>query len=125
AEVPITNLYRGVVIPEDQLPIRNVGYTPCFRREAGSWGVHVRGLIRLHQFDKVEIVQICKPEDSYKALDDMCQYVQGLLEILELAIRRLLHCGGAMGFTSVMSFELEVYSGVQLRWLGVISVCNC
>lgn len=124
AEVPITNLYRDVVIPEDQLPIRNVGYTPCFRREAGSWGAHVRGLNRLHQFDKVEIVQICKPEDSYKALDDMCQYVQGLLEKLELPHRRLLLCGGDMGFTSAMTFDMEVYSGAQQRWLEVSSVSN-
>ena len=124
AEVPITNLYRDVVIPEDQLPIRNVGYTPCFRREAGSWGAHVRGLNRLHQFDKVEIVQICKPEDSYKALDDMCLYVQGLLEKLELPHRRLLLCGGDMGFTSAMTFDMEVYSGAQQRWLEVSSVSN-
>lgn len=124
AEVPITNLYRDVVLTEDQLPVKNTGYTPCFRREAGSWGAHVRGLNRLHQFDKVEIVYISKPENSYSALDEMCQYVQGLLEKLELPYRKLLLCGGDMGFTSAMTFDMEVFSGAQQRWLEVSSVSN-
>lgn len=124
AEVPITNLYRDVVVSEDQLPIRNVGYTPCFRREAGSWGAHVRGLNRLHQFDKVEIVHISKPENSYEALEQMCAYVQSLLEKLELPYRKLLLCGGDMGFTSAMTYDMEVFSAAQQRWLEVSSVSN-
>jgi seryl-tRNA synthetase len=124
AEVPITNLYRDVILTEDQLPVKNVGYTPCFRREAGSWGAHVRGLNRLHQFDKVEIVQITKPDDSYTTLEVMCQYVQGLLEKLELPYRKLLLCGGDMGFTSAMTFDMEVYAAAQQRWLEVSSVSN-
>lgn len=124
AEVPITNLYRDLLLTEDELPVRNVGFTPCFRREAGSWGAHVRGLNRLHQFDKVEIVQICKPEDSYEALEQMCAYVQSLLEKLELPYRKLLLCGGDMGFTSAMTFDMEVYSAAQQRWLEVSSVSN-
>ncbi|MBX2944231.1 MAG: serine--tRNA ligase [Cyclobacteriaceae bacterium] len=124
AEVPITNLYRDVILPEDQLPVKNVGYTPCFRREAGSWGAHVRGLNRLHQFDKVEIVQIRKPEESYQALEEMCAYVQGLLEKLELPYRKLLLCGGDMGFNSAMTFDMEVFATAQQRWLEVSSVSN-
>ena len=124
AEVPITNLYRDVMLVEDNLPVRNVGYTPCFRREAGSWGAHVRGLNRLHQFDKVEIVQITKPEDSYDSLDQMCQYVQSLLEKLELPYRKLLLCGGDMGVNSAMTYDMEVYAGAQQRWLEVSSVSN-
>jgi seryl-tRNA synthetase len=124
AEVPITNLYRDVILSEEQLPVKNVGYTPCFRREAGNWGAHVRGLNRLHQFDKVEIVQITKPESSYQTLEDMCAYVQGLLEKLELPYRKLLLCGGDMGFTSAMTYDLEVYSSAQQRWLEVSSVSN-
>jgi seryl-tRNA synthetase len=124
AEVPITNLYRDVILGEDELPIKNVGYTPCFRREAGSWGAHVRGLNRLHQFDKVEIVQIRKPEESYKALDEMCEYVQDLLEMLELPYRKLLLCGGDMGVNSAMTFDMEVFAGAQQRWLEVSSVSN-
>ena len=124
AEVPITNLYRDVIIKEDQLPIRNVGYSQCFRREAGSWGAHVRGLNRLHQFDKVEIVQITKPEDSYKALEEMCSYVEGLLAKLELPYRKLLLCGGDLGFTSAMTFDMEVYSAAQQKWLEVSSISN-
>ncbi|MBS1542771.1 MAG: serine--tRNA ligase [Bacteroidetes bacterium] len=124
AEVPITNLYRDLIINEEELPIKNAGYTPCFRREAGSWGAHVRGLNRLHQFDKVEIVQIMKPEESYQALEDMCSYVQGLLEKLELPYRKLLLCGGDMGFNSAMTFDMEVYSAAQQRWLEVSSVSN-
>lgn len=124
AEVPITNLYRDTILSEPALPVKNVGYTPCFRREAGSWGAHVRGLNRLHQFDKVEIVHITKPEDSYAALDEMCAYVQSLLEKLELPYRKLLLCGGDMGFNSAMTFDMEVYAGAQQRWLEVSSVSN-
>jgi seryl-tRNA synthetase len=124
AEVPITNLYRDVVVNENELPIKNAGYTPCFRREAGSWGAHVRGLNRLHQFDKVEIVQVRKAEESYAALEDMCTYVQGLLEKLELPYRKLLLCGGDMGFNSAMTYDMEVFSAAQQRWLEVSSVSN-
>jgi len=124
AEVPITNIYRDVIIKEEDLPIRNVGYTPCFRREAGSWGAHVRGLNRLHQFDKVEIVQITKPEDSYKALEAMCRYVESLLEKLELPFRKLLLCGGDLGFTAAITYDMEVYSAAQKKWLEVSSVSN-
>jgi len=124
AEVPITNLYRDVILVEDELPIKNVGYTPCFRREAGSWGAHVRGLNRLHQFDKVEIVQISRPEDSYRILDEMSLHVQGLLEKLELPYRKLLLCGGDMGFNSAITYDMEVFSAAQQRWLEVSSVSN-
>jgi seryl-tRNA synthetase len=124
AEVPITNLYRDVILSEDELPIKNVGYTPCFRREAGSWGAHVRGLNRLHQFDKVEIVQVSKPEDSYRILDEMCAHVQRLLEMLELPYRKLLLCGGDMGFNSALTYDMEVFSAAQQRWLEVSSVSN-
>lgn len=124
AEVPITNLYRDMILEEDQLPVKNVGYSLCFRREAGSWGAHVRGLNRLHQFDKVEIVQIRKPEDSYEALEEMCVYVQSLLEKLELPFRKVLLCGGDMGFASAMTYDMEVYSAAQQQWLEVSSVSN-
>jgi seryl-tRNA synthetase len=124
AEVPITNLYRDVIVSEENLPIKNAGYTPCFRREAGSWGAHVRGLNRLHQFDKVEIVQITRPEDSYATLEEMSLHVQGLLEKLELPYRKLLLCGGDMGFNSAMTYDMEVYSAAQQRWLEVSSVSN-
>lgn len=124
AEVPITNLYRDVMLTEDQLPVKNVGYTPCFRREAGSWGAHVRGLNRLHQFDKVEIVQVRKAEESYQTLDEMCAHVQGLLEKLELPYRKLLLCGGDMGFNSAMTYDMEVFAAAQQRWLEVSSVSN-
>jgi seryl-tRNA synthetase len=124
AEVPITNLYRDMMLMEEQLPIKNAGYTPCFRREAGSWGAHVRGLNRLHQFDKVEIVQIRKPEESYRILDEMCAHVQGLLEKLELPYRKLLLCGGDMGVNSAMTFDMEVFAAAQKRWLEVSSVSN-
>lgn len=124
AEVPITNLYRDVMVNEESLPIKNAGYTPCFRREAGSWGAHVRGLNRLHQFDKVEIVQITRPEDSYATLEEMSLHVQGLLEKLELPYRKLLLCGGDMGFNSAMTYDMEVYSAAQQRWLEVSSVSN-
>jgi seryl-tRNA synthetase len=124
AEVPITNMYRDVIVAENQLPVRHVGYTPCFRREAGSWGAHVRGLNRLHQFDKVEIVQIRKAEESYAALDEMSAYVQRLLEKLELPYRKLLLCGGDMGFNSALTYDMEVFSAAQQRWLEVSSVSN-
>lgn len=124
AEVPVTNLYRDVILSEDQLPVKNTAYTPCFRREAGNWGAHVRGLNRLHQFDKVEIVQITTADRSYQALEEMAVYVQGLLEKLELPYRKLLLCGGDMGFTSAMTYDLEVYSAAQKRWLEVSSVSN-
>jgi len=124
AEVPITNLYRDVMLAEENLPVKNAGYTPCFRREAGSWGAHVRGLNRLHQFDKVEIVQIARPEDSYRILDEMCAHVQGLLEKLALPYRKLLLCGGDMGFNSAMTYDMEVFSAAQQRWLEVSSVSN-
>lgn len=124
AEVPITNLYRDVIVEEKDLPVRLVGYTPCFRREAGSWGAHVRGLNRLHQFDKVEIVEICRAEESYEILEKMCLYVQSLLEKLELPYRKLLLCGGDMGFNSAMTYDLEVYAAAQERWLEVSSVSN-
>jgi seryl-tRNA synthetase len=123
-EVPITNLYRDVIVSESDLPIKNVGYTPCFRREAGSWGAHVRGLNRLHQFDKVEIVQITHPEQSYQTLELMSSYVQGLLKKLELPYRVLRLCGGDMGFTSALTYDMEVYSAAQERWLEVSSVSN-
>jgi len=124
AEVPITNLYRDEIIAEQSLPIKNVGYTPCFRREAGSWGAHVRGLNRLHQFDKIEIVQIRKPEESYQALEEMSLYVQGLLQQLELPYRVLRLCGGDMSFASALTYDMEVWSGAQQRWLEVSSVSN-
>ena len=124
AEVPITNIYRDVILTESELPVKNVGYTPCFRREAGSWGAHVRGLNRLHQFDKVEIVQIRKPEDSYAALDEMLEHVKGLLQKLELPFRILRLCGGDMSFTSALTYDFEVWSGAQQRWLECSSVSN-
>ncbi len=124
AEVPITNMYRDVILKEEDLPVKNVGYTPCFRREAGSWGAHVRGLNRLHQFDKVEIVQIQPPEKSYEALKEMCRYVQGLLEKLGLQYRVLNLCGGDLGFTAAQTFDMEVYSAAQKKWLEVSSVSN-
>ena len=124
AEVPITNIYRNVILREQELPVKNVGYTSCFRREAGSWGSHVRGLNRLHQFDKVEIVQICKPEDSYQILEKMCTYVMSLLSKLELPYRMVQLCGGDLGFTSAMTYDMEVYSAAQKKWLEVSSVSN-
>ena len=113
AEVPITNLYRDEIIEADRLPIKNVGYTPCFRREAGSYGAHVRGLNRVHQFDKVEIVRVEKPENSYAVLEEMVEHVKGLLRALELPYRQLLLCGGDMGFASAMTYDMEVYSAAQ------------
>ncbi|OKL39211.1 serine--tRNA ligase [Pontibacter flavimaris] len=124
AEVPITNMYRDEIVPVDQLPIKNAGHTPCFRREAGSWGADVRGLNRLHQFDKVEIVQITLPEKSYEALEQMSSYIQGLLQKLELPYRVLRLCGGDMGFTSALTYDMEVYSAAQGRWLEVSSASN-
>ena len=124
AEVPITNLYRDVILDEKELPVKNVGFTPCFRREAGSWGAHVRGLNRLHQFDKVEIVQVRKPEESYKALEEMCAHVEHLLTSLNLPFRILRLCGGDMGFTSALTFDFEVFSAAQGKWLEVSSVSN-
>ena len=124
AEVPITNIYRNTIINNEDLPIKNVGYTSCFRREAGSWGAHVRGLNRLHQFDKVEIVEIHKPDDSYNALDKMCDYVKGLLKNLELPFRMIRLCGGDLGFTSAMTYDMEVYSAAQKKWLEVSSISN-
>lgn len=124
AEVPITNLYRNEILQADQLPVKNVGFTPCFRREAGSWGAHVRGLNRLHQFDKVEIVHISHPDKSYEALEQMSTYVQGLLQKLELPYRVLRLCGGDMGFTSALTYDMEVFSAAQERWLEVSSVSN-
>ncbi|MEO1050335.1 MAG: serine--tRNA ligase [Bacteroidota bacterium] len=124
AEVPITNIYRDTILNESELPVKKVGYTPCFRREAGSWGAHVRGLNRLHQFDKVEIVQIQHPDKSYDALKEMCDHVQGLLEKLELHYRVLNLCGGDLGFTSAITYDMEVFSSAQKRWLEVSSVSN-
>jgi seryl-tRNA synthetase len=124
AEVPITNIYRDSIIARDQLPIRNAGHTPCFRREAGSWGADVRGLNRLHQFDKVEIVQIQMPEKSYEALEEMSAYIQSLLQQLELPYRVLRLCGGDMSFTSALTYDMEVFSAAQQRWLEVSSCSN-
>ncbi len=122
AEVPITNLYRDEILAEERLPIKLCGYTPCFRREAGSYGKDVRGLNRVHQFDKVEIVQIVRPEDAYPTLEEMTRYAESLLDDLELPYRRLLLCGGDMGFASAKTYDLEVWSAGQERWLEVSSV---
>lgn len=124
AEVPVTNLYRDVILDEKQLPVKNTAYSACFRREAGSYGKDVRGLNRLHQFDKVEIVCIDKPENSYARLDEMVAYVQTLVERLGLPWRILRLCGGDMSFTSALTFDFEVYSAAQQRWLEVSSVSN-
>jgi seryl-tRNA synthetase len=124
AEVPITNLYRDVILKEEDLPIKNVGYTPCFRREAGSYGAHVRGLNRLHQFDKVEIVQIANPADSYRILEEMVLHVRSLLEKLNIPYRILRLCGGDMGFGSALTYDFETYSTAQGRWLEVSSTSN-
>lgn len=124
AEVPVTNLYRDVIVKEEDFPIRHTAYTPCFRREAGSYGSHVRGLNRLHQFDKVEVVQIVHPEHSYEVLEEMSLYVQSLLQALELPYRVLRLCGGDMGFTSALTYDMETWSAAQERWLEVSSVSN-
>lgn len=124
AEVPVTNLYRDMIVDADQLPIKNTAYSACFRREAGSYGKDVRGLNRLHQFDKVEIVQITRPEMSYEALDGMVKHVEGLLIKLGLPYRIVRLCGGDLSFTSALTFDFEVYSKAQDRWLEVSSVSN-
>ena len=124
AEVPVTNMYRDVIIPEAELPKKNCAYSPCWRREAGSYGADVRGLNRLHQFDKVEIVRIERPEDSYAALEEMKDHVEGLLQKLGLPWHILRLCGGDMSFTSAITFDFEVWSGAQKRWLEVSSVSN-
>jgi seryl-tRNA synthetase len=124
AEVPITNLYRDVILKADELPVKNCGYTPCFRREAGSYGAHVRGLNRLHQFDKVELVQVAHPDESYKVLEQMSAHVQGLLQKLQLPYRVLRLCGGDMSFSSALTYDMETWSAAQQRWLEVSSVSN-
>jgi len=124
AEVPVTNMYRDVILKESDFPVKNVAYSACFRREAGSYGKHVRGLNRLHQFDKVEIVQVQKPEDSYATLEDMKNHVKSLLEKLGLPYRELRLCGGDTSFTAALTFDYEVYSAAQERWLEVSSVSN-
>ena len=124
AEVPVTNIYRDVILDEEQLPVRNMAYTPCFRREAGSWGAHVRGLNRLHQFDKVEIVQIAHPDHSYEVLDQMVAHVENLINKLGLPYRIVRLCGGDISFTSALTYDFEVYSAAQERWLEVSSVSN-
>jgi seryl-tRNA synthetase len=124
AEVPITNLYRDVILKADELPVKNCGHTPCFRREAGSYGAHVRGLNRLHQFDKIEIVQVVHPDTSYEVLEGMSAHVQGLLQKLGLPYRVLRLCGGDMGFGSALTYDMETWSAAQGRWLEVSSVSN-
>lgn len=124
AEVPLTNLYRDVILKEDELPVLMTGYTPCFRREAGSYGKDVRGLNRLHQFDKVEIVQLAHPSKSYEILEQMVDHVKTILQKLELEFRVIRLCGGDMGFTSAMTYDFEVYSAAQERWLEVSSTSN-
>ena len=124
AEVPITNIYRKKILDKDSLPIKNVAYTPCFRKEAGSWGSHVRGLNRLHQFDKVEIVQIENEDNSEKALQEMCNYVESLIKSLEISYRKLLLCAGDLGFASSITYDFEVYAPGQKRWLECSSVSN-
>ena len=124
AEVPITNIHRDEILEEKDLPRKFAGYTPCFRREAGSYGSHVRGLNRVHQFDKVEIVQVAHPDKSYQVLDEMVKHVEGLLKKLELPYRILRLCGGDMSFASALTYDFEVYSAAQKRWLEVSSVSN-
>lgn len=124
AEVPITNIYRKDIIHIEELPIKNVAYTPCFRKEAGSWGAHVRGLNRLHQFDKVEIVHIENEKNSEKALESMCNYVENLIKSLEISYRKLLLCAGDLGFASSITYDFEVYAPGQKRWLECSSVSN-
>ena len=124
AEVPVTNIFRDVILSESDLPIRCTAYTPCFRREAGSYGAHVRGLNRLHQFDKVEIVRIEHPDHSYAALDQMVEHVKGILNELKLPYRILRLCGGDLGFTSAITYDFEVYSTAQEKWLEISSVSN-
>src|SRR5690606_25784957 len=124
AEVPVTNLFRDVILNESDLPVLHTAYTPCFRREAGSYGAHVRGLNRLHQFDKVEIVRVEHPDKSYEALDGMVEHVKNILQELKLPYRVLRLCGGDMGFTSALTYDFEVFSTAQDRWLEISSVSN-
>ena len=124
AEIPVTNFYRDVLLKESDFPICNTAYTPCFRREAGSYGAHVRGLNRLHQFDKVEIVRIEHPDKSYEALDGMVNHVKGILQELKLPYRILRLCGGDLGFTSALTYDFEVFSTAQDRWLEISSISN-
>ncbi|MET1258163.1 serine--tRNA ligase [Flagellimonas sp. DF-77] len=124
AEVPITNIFRNSIVKKEDFPIKLTGYTPCFRREAGSYGAHVRGLNRLHQFDKVEIVRVERPENSYEALNAMVEHVKGILRELKLPFRILRLCGGDLGFTSALTFDFEVFSTAQDRWLEISSVSN-
>jgi len=124
AEVPVTNIYRDVILEEDEFPVKNMAYTPCFRREAGSYGKDVKGLNRLHQFDKVEIVQLQHPDKSYETLDEMVNHVEGLVKSLGLPYRILRLCGGDMGFTSALTYDFEVFSAAQEKWLEVSSVSN-
>ena len=124
AEVPVTNIYRDVILEEKELRVKNTAFSQCYRREAGSYGAHVRGLNRLHQFEKVEIVRIEKPENSYQALEEMVEHVKGLLTDLELPFRILRLCGGDMGFTSALTYDFEVWSAAQEKWLEVSSVSN-
>lgn len=124
AEVPVTNLFRDVILQENELPVLCTGYTPCFRREAGSYGAHVRGLNRLHQFDKVEIVRVEHPDNSYQALDGMVEHVKGILQELKLPYRILRLCGGDMSFASALTYDFEVFSTAQDRWLEISSVSN-
>ena len=124
AEVPVTNIYRDVILDEKDLPVKNTAFSQCYRREAGSYGAHVRGLNRLHQFEKVEIVRIEHPDNSYAALEEMVEHVKGILTDLELPFRILRLCGGDMGFTSAMTYDFEVWSAAQEKWLEVSSVSN-
>jgi len=124
AEIPVTNVFRGALLREDQLPAKLCGYTPCFRREAGSYGAHVKGLNRVHQFDKVEVVQVSHPDKSYDTLDEMVKHVEGILNKLGLPYRIMRLCGGDLGFTSALTYDFEVYSAAQKRWLEVSSVSN-
>jgi len=124
AEVPVTNIYRDTILKHDDFPVKNVAYSSCFRREAGSWGAHVRGLNRLHQFDKVEIVQVQHPEKSYDTLEEMRNHVSGLLKELNLPFRIVILCGGDLSFTSALTYDFEVFSAAQNRWLEVSSVSN-
>ena len=124
AEVPVTNIFRDVILANNEFPVKMTAYTPCFRREAGSYGKDVRGLNRLHQFDKVEIVRVERPEDSYAALDEMVAHVESIVKALGLPYRILRLCGGDMSFTSAITYDFEVYSAAQGRWLEISSVSN-
>jgi seryl-tRNA synthetase len=124
AEVPVTNIYRDVILDASELPVKNTAYTPCFRREAGSYGKDVRGLNRLHQFDKVEIVQVQHPDKSYQTLEEMVSHVESIVKKLELPYRIIKLCGGDMSFTSALTYDFEVYAAAQKRWLEVSSVSN-